>query len=71
MDTAAQAKYIETAKLNTTFLERRINAMKDNFKKSAETLRNLIKNKKTPYPGQVESVANGLDDLAKASNEDL
>lgn len=71
MDQAAQTKYIETAKLNTTFLERRIVGMKDNFKKSAETIRNLIKNKKTPYPAQVEAVANGLDEIAKVDNETL
>jgi len=71
MDSVAQAKYIETQKVNISFLDKRINAMKDNFKKSAETLRKLIKNKKTPYPTQVESTAKGLEDIAKVSNEEL
>lgn len=71
MTPAEQVKYIESAKLNTSFLEKRINAMKDNFKKSAEFLRKLIKNKKTPYPQSVAWVANWLDDIAKVSNEDL
>lgn len=71
MSTTAQTKYIETAKFNTSFLERQLNAIKNNFKKSSETLRSLIKNKKTPYPQQVETVANNLEEVAKASNEDV
>lgn len=71
MDAAAQSKYIETAKLNTSFLDRRINGMKENFKKSAETLKNLIKNKRTPYTASVESVAKGLENIATTDNETL
>ncbi|MBU0627398.1 hypothetical protein KKH82_08555 [Patescibacteria group bacterium] len=43
MDHTAQTKYIETGELNTSLLDRRINAMKDNFRKSSKTLRNLVK----------------------------
>jgi len=45
--------------------------MKDNFKKSAAKLRELIRLKKTPYVQNVNSVANNLDEVAKVSDEDL
>lgn len=71
MDGPAQAKYIETKELNISFLDRRINAMKNNFQKSAETLRKMVREWKTPYPQTVNETADGLGELAKTSNEDL
>lgn len=67
MNSVDQAKYIETAKLNTSFLDRRINWMKENFKKSAETLKKLIK--RSPYPEQVAETARNLENMANTENE--
>lgn len=67
MNSVDQAKYIETAKLNTSFLDRRINWMKENFKKSAETLKKLIK--RSPYPQQVAETARNLENMANVENE--
>lgn len=67
MNPVDQAKYIETAKLNTSFLDRRINWMKENFKKSAETLKKLMK--RSPYPEQVAETARNLENMANTENE--
>lgn len=66
---AEQARYAQEVKLNTSYLSRRIDWMKDNFKKSAETLRKLIKEKRTPYIAQVEASAQWLEDMGKVENE--
>gem|GEM_PF-2287401 len=71
MNATDQARYIESAQLESSFLERRIGSMKDNFRKSAETLRKLVAEKRTPYTGNVSSVANNLDEIVRMPNEDI
>jgi hypothetical protein len=55
LDAAKQESFIVEQSLDKSFLQRRLVAMKDNFKKSADALRK-VKNR-SPYPQQVEEAA--------------
>ncbi len=67
MDAAKQDAFIVEKSLDKSFLGRRLVAMKENFKKSADALRKA-KNR-SPYPQQVEETAQSLQELSQVDEE--
>ena len=63
LDSVKQDAFIAEKSLDKSFLQRRLVAMRDNFKKSADALRKA-KNR-SPYPQQVEETAQSLQDLSQ------